>query len=289
MCDKKAWRPHITPLHPIPTDLQPTGKPVNKVDAILFDIYGTLFISASGDISLTQMASGRWNKSAAQLLQKYHIEITPTSLKQTLFNTIAQRHQELKACGTKYPEVEIDRVWMQVLGWEDMARVREFAIEYELIANPVYPMPHLKSTLEAFRNAQIPMGIISNAQFYTPCLFDYFLGAKVEALGFPKDLTIYSFQTGHGKPSPYLFQLARDRLQAHGLTQERVLFVGNDMLNDIYPASQAGFQTALFAGDQRSLRLRPDDPRCTKIEPDIVITDLAQLTNHILLTSKSHS
>lgn len=289
MCDKKIWTPHITPLRPIPTDLQPSGRLANKVDAILYDIYGTLFISASGDISLTQKATRRWDKSASQLLQQYNIEQTPTYLRQTLFSTISQHHRELKASGTQYPEVEIDRIWKQVLGWDNMARVREFAIEYELITNPVYPMPHLKSTLAAFRHAQIPMGIISNAQFYTPYLFEYFLDANPEALGFLKDLTIYSFQTGHGKPSPSLFQLARERLQTLGLRQDNVLFVGNDMLNDIYPAHQAGFQTALFAGDQRSLRLRTDDPRCAKAEPDLVITDLAQLTNQTLLTRKSHS
>jgi putative hydrolase of the HAD superfamily len=49
------------------------------------------------------------------------------------------------------------------------------------------------------------------------------------------------------------------------------------MLNDIYPARKAGFKTALFAGDQRSLRMRSDDPRCRDLTPDLVVTDLGQL------------
>jgi len=53
------------------------------------------------------------------------------------------------------------------------------------------------------------------------------------------------------------------------------------MLNDIYPAQKVGFQTALFAGDKRSLRLRNDDPRCKNLKPDLVITDLIQLLDHI--------
>ena len=48
------------------------------------------------------------------------------------------------------------------------------------------------------------------------------------------------------------------------------------MLNDILPARSAGFQTALFAGDRRSLRLRRDDPRCTNLKPDMILTDLFQ-------------
>jgi putative hydrolase of the HAD superfamily len=57
--------------------------------------------------------------------------------------------------------------------------------------------------------------------------------------------------------------------------------VGNDMLNDIYPAKKLGFQTALFAGDARSLRLRTDDPRCRNLSADLILTDLEQLIGYI--------
>ena len=54
------------------------------------------------------------------------------------------------------------------------------------------------------------------------------------------------------------------------------LCIGNDMANDIAPAARLGFRTALFAGDQRSLRWGPGG-ECDDVGPDIVITDLAQL------------
>ena len=53
------------------------------------------------------------------------------------------------------------------------------------------------------------------------------------------------------------------------------------MRNDIYPAHAIGFQTALFAGDRRSLRLRADDARCADLKPDLVLTDLEQLIQYI--------
>jgi putative hydrolase of the HAD superfamily len=56
-----------------------------------------------------------------------------------------------------------------------------------------------------------------------------------------------------------------------------VLFIGNDMLKDIYASSQVGFKTALFAGDKRSLRLRDDDERTAGLKPDYVITELSQI------------
>jgi putative hydrolase of the HAD superfamily len=49
------------------------------------------------------------------------------------------------------------------------------------------------------------------------------------------------------------------------------------MRNDIRPAKAAGFQTALFAGDRRSLRKRPDDACCRHLLPDMIVTDLRQL------------
>ncbi len=102
---KKSGPPHIIPLRPIPTVLQPLGDRPNKVDAILFDIYGTLFISASGDISLAQRHPELGRVSSHSLLNKYGIATNPGRLKQMLLDTIDQHHRELKAGGTEYPEV----------------------------------------------------------------------------------------------------------------------------------------------------------------------------------------
>ena len=49
------------------------------------------------------------------------------------------------------------------------------------------------------------------------------------------------------------------------------------MLKDVWTAAQAGCRTALFAGDERSLRLRKDDPRTQGLRPDVVLTELVQL------------
>jgi len=53
------------------------------------------------------------------------------------------------------------------------------------------------------------------------------------------------------------------------------------MRNDILPAKKIGFNTALFAGDARSLRMREDDPECIRTSPDLVITDLIQLLEYV--------
>ena len=125
------------------------------------------------------------------------------------------------------------------------------------------------------------MGIISNAQFYTPYLFKWFLNSDLEGLGFKRDLLIFSYRLGFAKPSTFLFQTASKKLSNMNISADSVLYVGNDMLNDIYPAKKTEFNAALFAGDKRSLRLRRDDSRCKNLSPDLVITDLIQILDYI--------
>ncbi|MDX2502553.1 MAG: HAD family hydrolase [Deltaproteobacteria bacterium] len=271
---------YLRPLKPLPTSLAARGELRERIECILFDVYGTLFISGSGDISVSQKNSPA-NDRIKQLLKKYSIRRSPEDILDKLHGSIKARHGALRSKGVDHPEVIIDQIWQQVLDFEDQNLIKQFAIEFELISNPVSPMPNLKTMLSACRKQKILMGIISNAQFYTPLLFDWFFNSNMQDLGFDPDLLFYSFQHQVAKPSPALFDMAADNLAARGIEPAAVLYIGNDMLNDIYPAHSIGFQTALFAGDQRSLRLRTDDPRCANLKPDLVLTDLLQLISHV--------
>ncbi|MCP4104952.1 MAG: HAD family hydrolase [Desulfobacteraceae bacterium] len=279
--DKKLVSQYITPLYPVPTSLGRTGKLDEKIRCILFDIYGTLFISASGDIGIAKKQSQKKQK-LEQLTVKYKISKNPDTLLKELFSTIEKRHEELKKKGTDYPEVNIADIWMNVLNNSDSDMVREFAVEFEMIVNPVYPMPNLKETLNACKEQEIAMGIISNAQFYTEYLFNWFLDSDIETIGFHTDLIFFSYKFECAKPSAYLFQLAAEKLESMNIPLNSVLYVGNDMLNDICPAKDTGLKTALFAGDSRSLRLREDYAECKGVSPDLIITDLYQLPDYTI-------
>lgn len=280
MINKNVIQKYIRPLKPIPTSLTPAGNLIHHIRCVLFDIYGTLFISGSGDISPAKQNSPQMEEIRL-LLAKHEIDQTPRSLLDALHRAIKARHAALRDSGIDFPEVKIERIWQQVLQADDMGRIRQFAAEFELISNPVYPMPNLSDLLGACRQQNILMGIISNAQFYTPWLFNWFLDSDPQGLGFSPDLIFYSYIFATAKPSPALFKKAAEKLKEKGIQPAAILYIGNDMLNDIYPAQNAGFKTALFAGDQRSLRLRSADPRCRDLTPDLVVTDLGQLIQHI--------
>lgn len=271
---------YLQPLTPLPTTLSPRGRLRPSVRCILFDIYGTLFISGSGDISLNRQNSDPDDR-IDQLLSKYGITQSARRILPAFFEHIEKRRDELRRSGVDHPEVIIEQIWRQVLEIDDPAVVRRFAVEFELITNPVSPMPNLQTMLSDCRRKGQLMGIISNAQFYTPHLFTWFLNSEIENLGFDPGLLFYSYRFEVAKPSLKLFEMAAKTLQSKGVEPAAVLYIGNDMLNDIYPASAIGFQTALFAGDRRSLRLRAEDPRCADLSPDLVLTDLGQLDQHI--------
>jgi putative hydrolase of the HAD superfamily len=268
------------PLYPIATGFNPQGCLPKKVKAILFDIYGTLFISGSGDIASTAKSLKKTHL-LGPLLKHFSIKEPAEKILNLFFSTIQETHAVLKKDGIDFPEIEIDRIWMEVLGINDRNKARQFAASYEMIVNPVFPMPNLLETLIFFRDKKIPMGIVSNAQFFTLELFSEFLNAVPEELGFDPDLIFLSYRYGYAKPSLFLFQKAVSALAERNITPDAAAYAGNDMLNDIYTARKAEFQTVLFAGDKRSLRLREEDPRCKNLTPDIVITDLIQLIDHI--------
>ena len=278
--NKDLFEKYLIPLSPLPTPLNQSGKLDKKIKCTLFDIYGTLFISGSGDIGADRKVLQETEK-IEHLLEKFEIKRNAKTLLKGFFYTIEKQHEILRKKGIDFPEIEIDKIWTLVLDFKNPDIARAFALEFELIVNPVYPMPNLKEVLRELKNRHIILGIISNAQFFTPYLFDWFLKSDMKHLGFDPNLILFSYKFGYAKPSSFLFEVASSRLKDMNIPTDSVLYVGNDMLNDIYPAQKAGFKTVLFAGDARSLRLRSDDPVCENLSADIVITDIIQLLDYL--------
>ncbi|MDR2663091.1 MAG: HAD family hydrolase [Treponema sp.] len=267
------------PLEPLPVPLDPEwealvpgsgpgARPVLEgIKAVLFDLYGTLFISAAGEIAADPESSAGEGAMAAM----------GTYFRQA----VGERHRAARDAGTAWPEVAVEEIWAEYRGVFPGGKAgmspRELALRYELAVNPVYPMPHALETLTALARRGLTLGIISNAQFFSPLLFDAFFGAPPEKLGFDPDLLVYSFREGEAKPSSRLFSKARELLVRRGIKAAETLYAGNDMRNDMVPAADAGFTAALFAGDRRSLRLRQDDPACAGRRPLLVLKDLQEL------------
>ena len=281
------------PLNPIPTNVRPDYRKDSSIKAVIFDIYGTLLISSSGDIDQAEISA----KNLELALNSSNIEIVDksiTALEHILYDfeyTIKICHQEAKKKAVSYPEIDILSIWEIVLlharrkklvQFNGEANIMRMTCVFELLSNRTYPMPGMFETIKRLNEGGIPIGIVSNAQFYTPIVMNYYLSQKLgldeEVNFFDKELTVFSYKLGIGKPDTKLFdELIPVLKKKYKLEPEQVLFVGNDMLKDIYTSNKIGFKTALYAGDKRSLRIREDREETKGLKPDFVITGLSQL------------
>lgn len=297
--DIKNWLDKTEQLEPIPTTFCPNLKTDSPepIKAVIFDIYGTLLISSSGDID--QATLNKEHLQAAMEVGGFNFKsCNPevcTFLLEQLQAKIAEQHKELRSIGHPFPDVDIFKVWQGMFkeaekkgliklngneSWADTIFV------FEILSNRVYPMPGMKEVLLSIKEKGIPMGIVSNAQFYTPIIMNYFLTGELSAKQhidlFQEDLSVYSYKELRAKPDTALFNKFLPTLeQKYNVMPHEAVFVGNDMLKDVYTATNAGLRTVLFAGDERSLRLRENDTRVKGLFPDFIINKLSQLLDII--------
>ncbi|MEM8866718.1 MAG: HAD family hydrolase [Verrucomicrobiota bacterium] len=273
----------------LPDDAAQRLQKLEGIQAVVFDVYGTLFSSGVGDISLAT----EQNRDTAlrTTLSENGIKISDTLASKRFddhLHTVIHKHQDQRReAGIRYPEVDILRVWADFIEeLQDTAAIQLstdidpslLAVDYESRVNPIQPMPALSETLATLQARGLVMSIISNAQFYTPLLFDTFLEKDLSELGFCLDSAVWSYAMLEGKPSTALYINSAQLLQKHhGIQPEHVLYVGNDMRNDIWPAKEVGYKTALFAGDRLSLRRRVGDPLDNGSQADVEITSLDQI------------
>jgi len=275
-------------MRPEGSDLKARLDPQQGVRAVVFDVYGTLFVSSSGDIGLAR-AQDR-EEPARDALARCGVAALRGDLRvvDVFHQAVEDAQQRRRAEGVEHPEVEIRDVWRSTLraladageigpGMPGEDRLACLAATYECLVNPVWPMPGMAGVLGTLRERGLLLGIVSNAQFFTPLLFEAFLERDLNALGFDTEACVFSYKVREAKPSPRLFQDLVSSLRKHGIEPHETIYIGNDMRNDIAPARATGLKTALFAGDKRSLRLRTGDPAMAQVIPNVVLTDLRQL------------
>ena len=288
---KERFKELSKPLSAEPTGTVPSLKKLVGIKAVIFDFYGTLFISGVGDIGIDD------GKSDAGLLldamESIGLDISGEKVGKRGYEIydkiVTEQLQDLKSSGIPYPEPDIRIVWRNVLNQmhaESLIQTAttdshysRMAVEFEARMNPIWPMPDIQKTLDGLKAKDLELGIISNSQFYTPIAFEALSGRPLNDLGFNTSLLHWSFEESRKKPGTVFYEhfLKKAKKELPDLEAANYLYVGNDMLKDVYPAGELGMKTALFAGDSRSLKWRKDDTRTKDLSPDLVITELQQL------------
>lgn len=227
--------------------------------AAVFDIYGTLLIAPGGGVRPDPAA----DPELRRIIRTMGCS-PPASPSTAIHEAVLRHHAAARANGTPYPEVDLRKLWREVLLIDEGASTQELVEAIETAWHPASPMPGAAEAVRDLAAAGVSLGLLSNAQCNT-----------LRSLGdisefFAPELTILSFQHGIAKPSHQLFERLADRLAGRGIAPHETLYIGNDPLHDIQPASACGFRTALFIGHPESTR----PGACTA---DYELTDWRQL------------
>lgn len=290
---KKRFRKLSAPMDAVSTDTEARLQKLSGIRFVLYDFYGTLFLSGVGDIGIDDGSSDAALMNDALTGAGIALQ-NPGAGERclALYNSVVDENiNRLREEGIQTPEPDIREIWNTVLehmesqnlikttGTDSPETAMRISVEFEARMNPVWPVYDAVSTLGDLKERGLRQGIISNSQFYTPLVLEALSGKSITGLGFDSRLLHWSFEEKMKKPDIEFYKRFLNKLTAafpESLPNE-VLYVGNDMLKDIWPAASLGMKTALFAGDRRSLKWRRDDDRCRDLEPDVIITNFRQL------------
>jgi putative hydrolase of the HAD superfamily len=246
-----------------------------KPRAVLLDVYGTMLASVSGEVGTAGAVD------ATDAVDAAGMAMAAGELAERLKAIIADDHARARAAGIAWPEVDAIAVFARALSLDREAAARA-CVDWECRVNPCAAMPGVLDFLTCCRQSGLPLGIVSNAQFYTALFMRAALGASMRELGFEPELCFWSYLTGRAKPDSFMYRAASTALEGRGIPANEAVFIGNDALNDCAAAGAAGFMTILFAGDDRAFRPRTDMALAMEHPPDSLVSDWEQAMSILL-------
>ena len=241
--------------------------PSNTIQMIVFDIYGTLLHTRMGEIGILEK-----NPDMLLDIPELHLQLDIQKTQKDIQKLILEQHTILRTkYNIHYPEINIINIWKtyshnnplfpKTLNTEEAMIC---ALRHEILINPVWAMPQAFHTLIQLQKQGYALGIISNAQFYTPLILEI-IYPKWNTLEF--ETSIWSYQHHISKPSSTLYHRF---LQKSKYEAKSILYIGNDKNKDIVPAKKVGMNPLLYAGDASSFR--PHSPKLDKTEHTIIIS-----------------
>jgi len=277
---------------------------LHDIKAVVFDVYGTLvnywkdsFCNSdekmSALLSAFALTAERFGMTATLRALNAN-EAAERTLRDFYHGLIGLNHEKSLRKGVAFPEVRVEEIWEVILlmlkrhGYDPLAlglgdiretaRCAAFFYNFHALGRGFYP--GVTSALRALREANFHLGIVSNAQFYTP--IDLTLFVRDRAGGrlddylelFDTELTFFSYEYGVAKPNQLLFRKLYDALYELHILPSQTVYAGNDLSLDIKPASEAGMKTAFFCGDQKTAFVHDLEG---EVIPDISFTDWTEL------------
>lgn len=217
------------------------------IEAVLFDIYGTLIHIKTDEQDMeTYACLSKW-------LSYLGILIQPAELKDLYLGTV---NQMLEETGEKYPEVDLKNVFERMF----KAKASKNPLENSLLEMAVITFrscsrrhidvyPNVRETLEKLKMENYKLGIVSNAQ-------KVFTMPELRMFNLEKyfDKIVISSDFGFKKPDPRLFKMA---LNALNVRPGRAIYVGNDAV-DVEGAHSVGMKAIFLDTGYGRKACKPD-------------------------------
>jgi len=299
--ERRAYQRVITPA-----GYNCAHESLKGVRAVIFDVYGTMVNYWRPGFEAREARDGLLLEAFAEISARFGMgdvlmamnpQESPAKTLSDFYNgLIALNHQKSVNRGIEFPEVRVEEVWAVIVlmlkrnGYDvnrhasgapaDFARYLAYTYNFLSMGRDLYP--GVADALKRLKGDNIALGILSDAQFYTPIDLTLLLrdqsGGGVDDYNelFDVDLTFLSCEYGFVKPGEVLFRRLFDALYEYQITPAQTVFVGNDLSADIKPAAALGMRTALFCGD--GVMLFGSD---SGVVPDIVFSSWGDLPNII--------
>jgi putative hydrolase of the HAD superfamily len=226
---------------------------VPKIQAIVFDLYGTLI-----DISTNEDKNELYN-FLSLYLQYYDINIPAGKLKAAFES---EKAANLNSRHERFPEVNFQEIFEKILKREGSTNsylVKSCCKLFRILSRERFQLfPDSIPVLKEIKKDGYTMGLVSNAQ-------KVFTANEIRILGIEQYFKHMVFSTRYGitKPDRRLFIIACAMLN---VPPENAIYIGDNPYNDVIGAKEIGMTSILLSRALKSV--------IPGYEPDYYATDL---------------
>jgi FMN phosphatase YigB (HAD superfamily) len=272
------------------------------VKAVFWTVYGTLVAIPGGELHFEHEQDFVTDAALDKVIKEFKMWQSmsrkpgaPSAYMKELYRKALTTLRMTGAGGEKHPEVQVERVWDDIVKklfqkeytfdaatYGSMNEyVKKIAYFYHASIQGSGPYPGAADALRLVADRGVQNGLLADGQCFTAgqlqrCLRQQDPALDIDAV-IPSTLRVVSSDKRARKPSETLFKAAIQAALTKGVTPGEILHVGSSIPRDIAPAKKLGFRTALYAGDRNSLSATPEQLKDPATRPDVLLTELTQV------------
>jgi FMN phosphatase YigB (HAD superfamily) len=287
--ERPKARPHVTRL--------------NNIQAVTWNVYGTLLAVPHGELLFEHPHQFVMDAALEKTIQEFKMWASmsrkpgqPAEYMRQIYQQVLIENRSFPGGGEKHPEAASERLWEAILkkllqkdykfdagffgSLNEYSRKIAYFFHASIQGSACYP--GAAEALEHIGQSGLKQALLADGQCFTMVQIQRGLTAQGSRLRcdevFEAKAEALSGSLRGRKPSERLFRHTLLALAELDITPDQVLHVGSRLAQDIIPAKRLGMKTALFAGDKASLGAQPDQLKEPASRPDVMLTELNQLT-----------